>query len=257
MTKNNIKFSAIIMAAGHGTRMNSTTPKVLHCIQGIPMVCTIVLKLMKLNPLPEQIIINVGKNLIPIKENMEKFVANTTRIEYITCEQALGTGHAIQCAYNQLSNMCPDSRILILPADVPLLKVATLQNYCDNLNTYTKLMTVELNDPAQNGRIITENDKFYKITEYKDCNDKEKLIKLINCGIYIIKTNLLVKYLPQLNNNNAQKEFYLTDILELIRINESCDIDMQIMNDSYEFLNINTPGELQIANRVFDHTLLI
>jgi len=238
---------AVIMAGGLGKRMNSSLPKVLHKISGIPMICHILLKLKVLSNIVNinKILIVVGKNKDVIKTELDSCSDILPDIEYVTQDEPLGTGHAIQCCINDLIGF-PESEILILSGDVPLLQLSTM-NKLVNMNEKVKLITTRINDPTGYGRIIEVNEKFDKIIEQKDCNRRELEVKEINCGIYAIKSEYLCKYLPQLKNNNSQNEYYLTDIIEIIKREEGFDVGMlKIPQENvYEILGVNTIEQLK------------
>ena len=154
----------IIMAGGLGKRMNSTLPKVLHPIKGIPMICKIIEEANKLNP--SKIFVIVGKYKKIIEETI-----NNNNIEYIIQEEALGTGHALLCSRNKLLNF-PNHNVLILSGDVPLITSETMINICTNPNS---IVVTSLDDPKGYGRIIEDDsNRFQKIVEEKDCNDRDR-----------------------------------------------------------------------------------
>jgi UDP-N-acetylglucosamine diphosphorylase/glucosamine-1-phosphate N-acetyltransferase len=237
---------AVIMAGGLGKRMESSLPKVLHKISGIPMICHLLLKLKILKHLIniEKIIIVVGKYKDVIKSELEKY-DQIPDIEYVTQDEPLGTGHAIKCCINELREL-PQSDVLILSGDVPLLQQNTM-NRLINMDEKVKLITTNLNDPTGYGRIIKNSEKFEKIVEQKDCNKNELEVKEINCGIYSIKSEYLCKYLPHLKNNNSQNEYYLTDIIEIIKREEKQDIGiLKIPEENvYEIIGVNTIEQLK------------
>ena len=238
---------AVIMAGGLGKRMESPLPKVLHKISGIPMICHILLKLKVLSNIVNinKILIVVGKYKDVIKEELDRCSDILPDIEYVIQDEPLGTGHAIQCCINDLSKF-PGSEVLILSGDVPLLSLSTM-NKLVNMNEKVKIITTRINDPTGYGRIIEVNEKFDKIVEQKDCNKKELEVKEINCGIYAIKSDYLCKYLPYLKNNNSQNEYYLTDIIEIIKREEGFDVGMlKIPQENvYEILGVNTIEQLK------------
>jgi len=237
---------AVIMAGGLGKRMESSLPKVLHKISGIPMICHLLLKLKVLKHLIniKKIIIVVGKYKDIIKSEIEKY-DQMPEIEYVIQDEPLGTGHAIKCCINELSEF-PDSDVLILSGDVPLLQQNTM-NKLINMDEKVKLITTILSDPTGYGRIVKNSEKFEKIVEQKDCNKRELEIKEINCGIYAIKSEYLCKYLPDLKNNNSQGEYYLTDIIEIINREEKLDIGILKLPEEkvYEILGVNTIEQLK------------
>jgi len=237
---------AVIMAGGLGKRMNSSLPKILHKISGIPMICHILLKLKVLSNFVtiNKILIVVGKYKDIIKEEFDKYDI-LPEYEFVMQEQALGTGHAIKCCINNL-NEYPESEVLILSGDVPLLRPYTMHELI-NKSENVKITTTILSDPTGYGRIIKNGEKFDKIIEQKDCSSKELEIKEINGGIYSITSKYLCRYLPHLQNNNSQGEYYLTDIIEIIKREEKIDIGiLQISKENvYEIIGVNTVQQLK------------
>ena len=241
MEKNDL--NVIIMAGGLGKRMESTIPKVLHVILDKPMIVHVIEESIKLNP--NKIIIVVGKYKDIIDKTIREYIdLDNLPISFVNQPEALGTGHAIQCCLNELKTDF-NQRTLILSGDVPLLKFETMYELIQNTNK-VKIMTTELENSTGYGRIIELQSEFSKIKEEKDCLPEEKLIKKINCGIYSFNTEILCKYLPYLNNNNSQNEYYLTDIIEIIKTNERIKVDMfNIPKDKHhEIMGINTKEQL-------------
>jgi bifunctional UDP-N-acetylglucosamine pyrophosphorylase/glucosamine-1-phosphate N-acetyltransferase len=194
---------------------------------------------------PNKIIIVVGKYRAIIDKTIREYIdLNNLPILFVDQPEALGTGHAIQCCINELKTNL-NEKTLILSGDVPLLKFDTMYELIQNTNK-VKIMTTELEDSTGYGRIIELESEFVKIKEEKDCLPEEKLIKKINCGIYSFNTEILCKYLPYLNNNNSQKEYYLTDIIEIIKNNEKIKVDMFNIpkNKHHEIMGINTKEQL-------------
>jgi len=231
----------IIMAGGLGKRMNSTLPKVLHSISNEPMLVRVIKQALVLNP--KKILIVVGKYKNIIESTIKEFV-DLNNISFVNQPEALGTGHAIQCCIPELLNY-DNSNVLILSGDVPLLKSSTMLNLVSNFNK-VKLMTSIFDNPYGCGRILETNNLFDRIIEEKDCTLEEKKINKINCGIYAFNSNILCKYLPLLNNNNSQGEYYLTDIVEIIKKNENINIDMYEISKEkqIEIIGVNTAEQL-------------
>lgn len=235
----------IIMAAGLGKRMNSNIPKVLHKINNRPMLITILEKCIELNPYKICIIVN-NKNYGIINEYIQYSIASSiinTKIKYIFQENQLGTGDAIlSCNEYLLSLNNYIKNILILSGDVPLISCVTMVNLLKNLNN-VNILTTYIDDPYGYGRVIINNNCVKKITEEKDCNEEEKKINLINSGIYAFNKNILCKYITKLDNNNNQKEYYLTQIIEKINMDNKL-INYIVCNNSKEVLGVNTVNEL-------------
>ena len=241
----NKSIVAIIMAGGLGKRMESNTPKVLHKVGGIPMINHILLNLKEISTFVnlEKVIIVVGKYKDQIKDIIEELV-DLPKIVYVMQEVPQGTGHAIMCCKNELVEH-PHSNVLILSGDVPLLSTYTMKNLL-SMKSDVKLIITKMDDPTGYGRIVINDGIFEKIVEQKDCSKQELEIVEINGGIYCIKSNLLCKYLSYLRNDNNQSEYYLTDIIEIIKIHEKIDVDMlEIENEKkYEIIGVNTVQQL-------------
>lgn len=242
---------AVIMAGGLGKRMNSNLPKVLHKISGIPMICHLLLKLKVLSNIVnlKNVLIVVGKYKDLIKEELDKY-DELVNYEFVIQEEPLGTGHAVKCCIDKLS-IYDNTDVLILSGDVPLLRPYTM-NRLISMKSNTKIITTILSNPSGYGRIIKNNNIFEKIVEQKDCNKQELEIKEVNCGIYCIKSNYLCKHLPTLKNENSQNEYYLTDIIEIIKReeNENIEILKILEENSYEILGVNTYEQLQDLEKI-------
>lgn len=246
----------IIMAGGLGKRMQSDLPKVLHKVNlpnvintSYPMIVYVILKAQKINP--EKIFIIVGKYKNIIKETIDEYInqniiINSEIIEYVMQEESLGTGHAILCTLPYIKNYY-NTKAIILSGDVPLISNNTLQNLINNEN---KLLITELDDPSGCGRIIMDNNNsIINITEEKDCNENQKNIKLVNCGIYQINVMDLLKLIPKIENNNKANEYYLTDIIPLMINNNIIFGYYNLPKESqYEITNINTRNDLEKIN---------
>ena len=221
------EVSVIIMAGGLGKRMNSSLPKVLHKINDEPMIVRILKTVISIEP--KRIFIVVGKYKDIISETINNYdLKFNGDIEYIIQNTPQGTGHAIHCCrdsllkiqYNKTSDKDTINNILILSGDVPLISkntIINMINYMLRNKSNISLIGCELNNPYGYGRIIEKNNEFVKIVEEKDCSEEEKLVKIINAGIYIINNIYLCKYLPYITNTNSQNEYYLTDIIEIIK----------------------------------------
>jgi len=241
MHTNNI---IVIMAGGLGKRMKSHLPKVLHKVLEKPMLVHVIERALELKPM--KILVVVGKYQPVISDTLEEYNL-LQHIDFVQQPEAKGTGHAILCCRDHLQ--C-DANVMILSGDVPLIKTATLEGMMNNLK-YARVMTTVLEDPHGYGRIIETNGVFQKIVEEKDCNDIERKCKTTNAGIYAFKSNLLYTYLPYITNDNAQQEYYLTDIVEIIKHNESVPIDLYniAVENQIELTGVNTKEQLEELNR--------
>jgi UDP-N-acetylglucosamine diphosphorylase/glucosamine-1-phosphate N-acetyltransferase len=248
---------AIIMAGGLGKRMNSELPKILHKIAGVPMICHILTKLTNLPSVKASVMIVVGKYRQIIEETINDFLQEkdlqflTEKIQYIDQFEPMGTGHAIQCCRSELLHLCTskmskNTNVLILSGDVPLISSQLMLKMVTNLNMIRIAVTC-LENSTGYGRIVEKDDKFDKIVEEKDCDIEQKTIQKVNCGLYAIDCNTLCRYLPYLKNNNSQNEYYLTDIIEIIKCEERIDVEMhEISKESqHEIMGVNTPQQLE------------
>ena len=234
----------IIMAGGLGTRMESDIPKVIHKLAGLPMINHILRNLRKLKNI-KQILIVVGKYRNQIQEAIESEAdLNLSNITYVNQLQALGTGHAIQCCINELIKY-PNSNTLILSGDVPMFSSNSMINLINNLDKARIVITTN-NNPTGYGRIIINDDKFERIVEQNDCTPEQLSILKVNCGIYSFNTEILCKWLPFIRNNNKKHEYYLTDIVEIIKREENTEIELyDLPSDKIiEVIGVNTISQL-------------
>lgn len=243
-----------IMAAGEGKRMNSNIPKVLHLFKNIPMLIRIILEVIKINP--KKIIIITGKYDELIKKTIFEYI-NINDIDnlfFVEQKNPNGTGDAIKCTLDHYPDNEIIDKVLILNGDMPLISSELLLKFINNLeNNESKLLVAELENPYGYGRIIYNNDIFYEIKEEKDCLIEEKNINIVNVGIYIFPSNILKKYIPMINNNNSQKEYYLTDIIKLIKNNSNININTYKIENNlkYQILGVNTQEELKLLENKY------
>ncbi len=200
-------LSVVILAAGKGTRMQSNMPKVLHKIAGKSMLQHVIDAAKQLEP--EQIIVVAGHEIEQVKSSVNQQ-------EIIIAEQLeqLGTGHAVDQA---LPLVNPDNQILVLYGDVPLIQKETLRQLVDaQPQQGIGLLTVKLKDPSGYGRIVRNSDgRIEAIVEQKDASMEQLAINEVNTGIMAVAATSLSKWLAQIDNNNAQGEYYLTDTIAM------------------------------------------
>lgn len=246
------EINVIIMAGGLGKRMNSTLPKVLHKIQDKPMLVHVIDRALELNP--ERILVVVGKYLPVISETLKEYNV-LKHVEFVNQPEALGTGHAIQCCREQLNN---DANVIILSGDVPLIKTDTLREMITDLDC-ARIMTSIMDNPHGYGRVIEKDGVFEKIVEEKDCNDEERKCTKTNAGIYAFKSKLLYKYLPYLSNDNAQNEYYLTDIVKIMKEHEKVQIGVYNIptERQIELTGVNTKEQLEELNIQLKPTIIV
>ncbi len=229
--------SAIVLAAGKGTRMKSSKNKVMHEVLGKPMIGHVVGRLEKLDV--DNIVVVVGHQAEEIESYLQQ------RVTYALQDPQLGTGHAVMQA-KSLSEV--GGQTLILYGDCPLVQAETMnQLYESNQGKALTVLTAILEDPAHYGRIIRDHKgKFVRIVEYKDCNEEQRKIKEINTGIYCVDNQLLFKHISEISNNNAQKEYYITDLVEIFHHN-GYDIQGLPVSDVNEVMGINDRVDLAKA----------
>tara|TARA_B100000902_G_scaffold214304_1_gene203785 strand:+ start:688 stop:1416 length:729 start_codon:yes stop_codon:yes gene_type:complete len=226
-----------ILAAGKGSRMESPLPKVLHELNGKSLINYVLETASELNP--NSITLVVGFQ----KDRVKNHIKNDN-VRYVSQDEQLGTGHAVLQMENQLIN--ETGHLLILYGDVPNIKSITLSPIIDEHikeDRNATVITATLDDPTGYGRIIRNQDgDLLKIVEEKDCTTDEKKIKEWNPGIYIFKIPQLFSELKRIKSNNAANEYYLTDVIELIK--ENSPVQAKKINDSSEVIGINTTTQL-------------
>ena len=233
--------TAIILAAGQGTRMKSQTAKVLHKVGS---KCLLQHVVDATRDHVETINVIVGHNSQSVKVAIKE-----SKINWVLQEQQLGTGHAVQQAAPLLND---DSTCLILYGDVPLIQSKTIEELLIKARTSGfSLLSVVLDDPSGYGRIIRDtNGLIQSIVEQKDASERQQNVKEINTGIMAIKGSLLKKYLNELKPNNAQGELYLTDIVESA-VKDNVNIASFVCENASEVMGINDKKQLSQAERFY------
>lgn len=202
---------SLILAAGQGTRIKSDLPKVLHKVAGKEMVNHVIDTMRKANI--EDVNVIIGKGAEKVKTRTE-----SRKVTYSLQEQQLGTGHAVKCAIDFLENK--KGVVGIFCGDAPLIKSETVERlfetHISNKNSAT-LLTSIVEDPTGYGRVIRENDEVLKIVEHKDCNEQELKVNEMNAALYCFDIEELLECLDKLSNNNNQGEYYLTDVIGILK----------------------------------------
>lgn len=246
----NNKLTITILAGGLGKRMKSILPKVLHKIHGKPMLVRVIGEALKLYP--KKILIVVGEYRSIIEKTLLEWDV-LDKIVFAIQETPLGTGHAVLCTLGDLSNS-NNSYNIILNGDCPLLKSTTILDIVEVFvcnESDLQITSISNSNPTGCGRIVKDSTgKFLKIVEEKDCDDTERSINEINIGIYMAKNAILKKYIPLIKNNNSQKEYYLTDIVEIYLKNEGELVNLVELDHTKlpEIANINTKEQLETLN---------
>lgn len=214
-----VPLAIVVLAAGKGTRMKSSIPKVLHKIAGKTLLSHVLTTAKNVNP--DKILLVVGYESEQISAAGLKFAQdNNFSLNIVTQEKPAGTGDAVACALKTIPDF--EGNIVVLSADVPLLDAPAVQGLIDHQMespaAVATMLTTDLQNPTGYGRVIrTADGTVSKIVEHKDATQKELDIKEINSGIYVFKADFLKNSLPLLNTNNSQNEFYLTDTISIAR----------------------------------------
>ena len=240
-----IKLNVVILAAGMGKRMHSDLPKVLHQIAGKPLVSHVLDTVRELKPSTICVIYGHGGEQVPT-------LLAADDVHFVQQEPQLGTGHAVQQALPGLLDDCPT---LILAGDVPLTQVSTLQALItaagqDSLG----LLTVNLPDPAGYGRIVREEGTIRAIVEHKDASASELAIHEVNSGIMIMPTLRLRRWLAALTNDNAQGEYYLTDVIAMA-VADGVPLVSAQPTAAWETMGVNSKVQLAQLERLYQANL--
>lgn len=239
-----IDYAGLILAAGKGTRMKSGLCKVLHRVAGRPMMAY-VLHTVKETGISKLSVI-VGHQAVEVKQ-----LFSETGIDFVLQEPQLGTGHAVSVAAESLGSH--HGPVLVLCADIPLLRSETLSKfmrYHEENKSRLTVMTTRVENPLGYGRIIRQSeDLISRIVEERDATDEERTINEINTGVYLVDCKLLFDLVGLLENDNAQGEYYLTDIIGEA-VARFIPVHAFVLGDSSEALGINTRSELAAASAI-------
>ena len=233
-------MNIVILAAGMGKRMQSALPKVLHPLAGKSLLGHVIDTARTLTPTGLCVIYGHGGEAVP-----SAFAGDG--LTFAKQEPQLGTGHAVMQALPYLDDAVPT---LILYGDVPLTKTASLQRLVDRAGSdKLGILTIEMDDPAGYGRIVREDGKIVHIVEQKDASAAEKAIREINTGIIVAPTAKLRQWLATLSNNNAQGEYYLTDIIARA-VADGVEVVSAHPDDLAETLGVNSKVQLAELERL-------
>ena len=233
---------AIILAAGQGKRIKSNLPKVLHKACGKEMVNHVIDTMREAGIDDVNVIIGKGAKLVQDR-------TSSRNVTYSLQEEQLGTGHAVKCAKAFLDGK--SGVVAIFTGDAPLIKASTVKKLIDihiaNNNCAT-LLTSIVENPTGYGRIVRNDNAVEKIVEHKDCSEDELNITEINAGMYCFDIKNLLDALGKLSNNNAQGEYYLTDVIEIFKSNGE-KIGAMVTNFE-ETLGVNSRSELAVVENI-------
>ena len=237
-----MSISIIILSAGEGTRMKSNTPKVLHKISGKAMLFYVIEAGLEVSD-DITVVLNYKAKLIQDEIN-----ANYSNISYHIQDVANfpGTGGAIMGIKTKYD------RVVILNGDMPLITKNSINKLTSSLSDIN-MSLINIDNPFGYGRVYIENNQVKEIIEEKDCSDIQKKIKSVNACVYALSKDILNRYIPKLNNNNAQKEYYLTDIIKLA-VDDGREIN-PIFVDENEFKGVNSKLDLANAETIMQNRI--
>ncbi len=234
---------AVVLAAGHGKRMKSKVRKVYHRVLGVPILERIV-RVLHASGL---------KVCVVLSPDGEKYISDfRDKPDCVVYQDVpLGTGHALKVALE--SGSVKDENILVLPGDLPLLRVDTIGGvlgYWRETGWDALVVAMMLDDPGRYGRVkVREDGSLAGIVEWSDATEEERAIKLVNTGVYVLKRSLVVSLLDALKAENAQGEYYLTDIFGLL-VNSGYAVGVVVADDPTDFMGVNTRHDLAMAEEV-------
>ncbi|MCA0893522.1 bifunctional UDP-N-acetylglucosamine diphosphorylase/glucosamine-1-phosphate N-acetyltransferase GlmU [Microbulbifer agarilyticus] len=226
-------IDVVILAAGKGTRMRSNLPKVLHPIGGVPMLERVINAAKGLGDVSITVVIGHGADLVRER-------CADSGVQFVEQTEQLGTGHAVAQA---IPNFRKGATVLVLYGDVPLVRTATLQSLLEASASGPALLSVVMDDPSGYGRIVRDGSGAVQaIVEQKDADADTLKITEINTGILAAPADLLAQWLPELSNNNAQGEYYLTDVIAR-SVSENIAVTGVIADDPNEVAGVNSRAQ--------------
>ncbi len=233
----------IVLAAGKGTRMRSSLPKVMHPIAGKPMLGHVIDAARTIHATAVHVVVGHGAEAV-------KSAFDGDNLSWVEQREQKGTGHAVQQALPVLDS---DSIVLILYGDVPLISPDTLHELTAKCGANRMaLLTTQLTDPSGYGRIVREHDKVVAIVEQKDANSAQLAIQEVNTGIMAVSAKHLNRWLPALSSDNAQGEYYLTDIIAMA-VADDVAIEVVQPDSVWEVQGVNDRAQLNELERYYQH----
>jgi len=239
---NKDKISIIILAAGKGSRMKSPKAKVLHSISGKPMLFHIIKASLEIS---NDVSVVVAHQKEAVIEQMNAFFDNVTFIVQ-DAQNFPGTGGAMK-------NVAPkNEKVLVLNGDMPLITSSALQGFLDT-DADVIMSIFDLENPDGYGRVVIENEQVQYIVEQKDSNAEELKVTTVNAGIYAFSKAVIEKYIPLLSNDNAQKEYYLTDVISMAR-KDGLNI-APLLVDEEHFKGVNSKKDLADSEEIMQNRI--
>ncbi|WP_110654313.1 bifunctional UDP-N-acetylglucosamine diphosphorylase/glucosamine-1-phosphate N-acetyltransferase GlmU [Salinicola halimionae] len=241
-------LDVVILAAGQGTRMRSKTPKVLHKLAGRPLVQHVVDTAAGLDNARLHVVVGHGGETV--REALSASTSDDRELAFCEQTEQKGTGHAVAQALDGLG----DGKVLVLYGDVPLIQARTLDTLLEGVDEqHMALLTVTLDDPTGYGRIVRNgSDAVVAIVEHKDADAKQRTIRECNTGIMAMTSAQLQRWLPQLSAENAQGEYYLTDVIAMAAA-DGVEVKAAQPSSPVEVEGINDRRQLASLERAFQH----
>jgi len=235
-------ISVIILAAGKGSRMKSSKPKVLHTISGFEMLYYSIKEAKKIS---DDITIVLFHQAELVEKEMKKYFDD---VKFVIQDHKNypGTGGAV------MNIETVHDKVLVLNGDMPLIEADELEKFAQ-IDADIVMSVIKLDDSSGYGRVQIEGDEVIKIIEEKDASEKEKEIKTVNAGIYLFANGILEKYLPKLNNNNAQEEYYITDVVEYAK-NDGYKVAPLYVKEE-NFKGVNSKFDLANAEEIMQNRI--
>ncbi|PKL50173.1 MAG: bifunctional UDP-N-acetylglucosamine diphosphorylase/glucosamine-1-phosphate N-acetyltransferase GlmU [Candidatus Riflebacteria bacterium HGW-Riflebacteria-2] len=243
------KLQALILAAGKGTRMKSELPKVVHPILGKPMVAYVI-----------EAVKAVGCDkvtlIIGYKSELVRNMLTGADVSFVEQPQQMGTGHAVQCFAKEIATM--PEHLLVVCGDTPLISTSTLRQMIEMHNSQKPaitMMTLNMENPGNYGRILRKDGKVFAIREARDCSAEELKVKEVNLAVYLFEGQFLKDNIFKLTASNQQKEYYLTDLVELA-VQKGLPVVSCIEKDESSTLGINSRQHLADVSAILQQQIL-
>lgn len=236
-----MNYKGIILAAGKGTRMKSDLPKVLHKVNGVPMVAKV------MDVLKEA---GSEENILILGHKIEQVLESLGDVNYVEQKEQLGTGHAVKITYDKLKSY--KGTLLITCGDTPLLRSETLRKLVEkhkNSGVKATVLTALEKNPFGYGRIVKKDGKVVAIVEEKEADEATKVIKEVNAGVYCFEAEDLFDALSKVDNNNGNGEYYLTDVIKVL-VDRGDAVESFAVEDNSETLGVNSKVQLAEAEKI-------
>lgn len=247
LSKTTGKTAVVVLAAGKGTRMKSDKAKVLHEVHGRPMVDYVVASASEIAG--NDVVVVVGHQA----EAVKSAVCSSRKALFVSQLEQLGTGHAVMCARGAVGEAT--RQVVILCGDVPLVKPETLRRLVEEhelTGRAVSVLAVSLDEPKGYGRMVTAEDgALLRIVEEKDATAEERTIKEVNSGIYCVDAGFLFSALDKVKSDNAQGEYYLTDIVG-IAVQEGAGAGVVVGESAREVTGVNTVNDLETVRKMLE-----